>query len=269
MRPQCAAPRRRGSRTVSSSHSPPQPGSVAPRQLHSIARPTRIIEGCFCPPGRQSSTAAEDHWIPRTTQHERLTRLRYIEGVRGAICLEAMPSSIHWKAATTISLPGDAVLNGLRRVRRHMEISPRHIHAPHAEHRIVVWGTVSRSGLGVFQPRHAKDALDGVRRLAVEAACASIGSCVWIRRAAALLPGQPSSLWGLTAQPLAAASSPSPTRAPAATDTLSAMEALCLGPLAAHDEFTEAICTVLLSLADRGRAVFSTFSPGTAESHAA
>ncbi|KAF5219311.1 hypothetical protein ECC02_007737 [Trypanosoma cruzi] len=47
-------------------HSPPQPGSAARRQLHIIARPTRINEGCFCPPGRQSSTAAEDRWVPRT-----------------------------------------------------------------------------------------------------------------------------------------------------------------------------------------------------------
>ncbi|PWV17658.1 hypothetical protein C3747_17g59 [Trypanosoma cruzi] len=66
MRPHCFAPRRRGSRTVSSSHSPPQPGSAARRQLHSIARPTRINEGYFCPPGRQFSTAAEDHWVSRT-----------------------------------------------------------------------------------------------------------------------------------------------------------------------------------------------------------
>ncbi|RNF10445.1 hypothetical protein TcG_09430 [Trypanosoma cruzi] len=47
-------------------HSPPQPGSVARRQLHSITCPTRISEGYFCPPGRQSSTAAEDHWVSRT-----------------------------------------------------------------------------------------------------------------------------------------------------------------------------------------------------------
>ncbi|RNC34510.1 hypothetical protein TcCL_Unassigned02702 [Trypanosoma cruzi] len=60
-----STPRRRGNRTVSGPHSPPQPGSAAPRQLHSIARPTRK-EGCFCPPDRQSSTAAEDHWVPRT-----------------------------------------------------------------------------------------------------------------------------------------------------------------------------------------------------------
>ncbi|RNC54752.1 hypothetical protein TcCL_ESM07809 [Trypanosoma cruzi] len=47
-------------------HSPPQPGSAARRQPHSIARPTRISEGYLCPPGRQSSTAAEDRWVPRT-----------------------------------------------------------------------------------------------------------------------------------------------------------------------------------------------------------
>ncbi|EKF99772.1 hypothetical protein TCSYLVIO_009305 [Trypanosoma cruzi] len=34
VRPQCVAPRRRGSRTVSGSHSPPQTGSAARRQLH-------------------------------------------------------------------------------------------------------------------------------------------------------------------------------------------------------------------------------------------
>ncbi|EAN97738.1 hypothetical protein Tc00.1047053507237.320 [Trypanosoma cruzi] len=118
------------------------------------------------------------------TQHERLTRLRYIEDVRGAIRLETAPLPILGKAATTISLPGDAVLNGLRRVRRHMGISPHHIRAPHAEHRVVFWGTVSCSGLGVLQPRHARDALDGVRRSAVEAACASLGPCIWIRCAA-------------------------------------------------------------------------------------
>ncbi|RNC48049.1 hypothetical protein TcCL_NonESM01976, partial [Trypanosoma cruzi] len=57
---------RRGNRTVSGPHSPPQPGSAAPRQLHCIARPTRIKERYFCPPGSQSSTAAEEHWVPRT-----------------------------------------------------------------------------------------------------------------------------------------------------------------------------------------------------------
>ncbi|RNC39221.1 hypothetical protein TcCL_NonESM11456 [Trypanosoma cruzi] len=57
------------------------------------------------------------------------------------------------------------------------------------------------------------------------------------------------------------AASQSPTRVPAATDSLSAMESLRLGSLAVHDDVTEEICTVLLSLADRGRTVDSTFSP--------
>ncbi|KAF8281756.1 hypothetical protein TcYC6_0006670 [Trypanosoma cruzi] len=68
--------------------------------------------------------------------------------------------------------------------------------------------------------------------------------------------------------PRLAAASQSPTRVPAATDSLSAMEALRLGPLAVHDDVTEEICTVPLSLADRGRAVGSTFSHDSAESHA-
>ncbi|RNC41236.1 hypothetical protein TcCL_NonESM09214, partial [Trypanosoma cruzi] len=57
------------------------------------------------------------------------------------------------------------------------------------------------------------------------------------------------------------AASQLPTRVPAATDSLSAMESLRLGSLAVHDDVTEEICTVPLSLADRGRAVGSTFSP--------
>ncbi|KAF8307401.1 hypothetical protein TcBrA4_0018630 [Trypanosoma cruzi] len=61
--------------------------------------------------------------------------------------------------------------------------------------------------------------------------------------------------------PRPAAAFQSPTRVPAATDSLSAMEALRLGPLAVHDDVTEEICTVPLSLADRGRTVDATFSP--------
>ncbi|RNC53486.1 hypothetical protein TcCL_ESM09191 [Trypanosoma cruzi] len=191
----------------------------APTHLHSLG--VRHGDSCTASLGPRASTkdtsvhlAANLALLRRIigfrapTQHERLTRLRYIEDVRGAIRLETAPLPILGKAATTISLPGDAVLNGLRRVRRRMEISPDRIRAPHAEHRVVVWGTVSCSGLGVLQPRHARDALDGVRRSAVEAACASLGPCMWIRRAATRLSGQPSSLWGLTAQLLAALHAP-------------------------------------------------------------
>ncbi|PWV01050.1 hypothetical protein C4B63_5g181 [Trypanosoma cruzi] len=61
--------------------------------------------------------------------------------------------------------------------------------------------------------------------------------------------------------PRLAAASKSPIRVPAATDSLSTMEALRLGSLAVHDDVTEEICTVPLSLADRVRTVDSAFSP--------
>ncbi|PWV11614.1 hypothetical protein C3747_58g162 [Trypanosoma cruzi] len=50
--------------------------------------------------------------------------------------------------------------------------------------------------------------------------------------------------------PRLAAASQSPTRVPAATGSLSAMESLCLGPLAVHDDVSEEICAVPLSLED-------------------
>ncbi|KAF8276453.1 hypothetical protein TcBrA4_0128360 [Trypanosoma cruzi] len=50
--------------------------------------------------------------------------------------------------------------------------------------------------------------------------------------------------------PRPAAASQSPTRVPAATDSLSAMEALRLGLLAVHDDVAEEISMVPLSLAD-------------------
>ncbi|RNC36011.1 hypothetical protein TcCL_Unassigned01048 [Trypanosoma cruzi] len=61
--------------------------------------------------------------------------------------------------------------------------------------------------------------------------------------------------------PRLAAASQSPTRVPAATDSLSAMESLRLGPLAVHDDVTEEICAVPLLLVDRVRAVGFKCSP--------
>ncbi|EKF28726.1 hypothetical protein MOQ_007518 [Trypanosoma cruzi marinkellei] len=117
--------------------------------------------------------------------------------------------------------------------------------------------------------------------------------CAWIRRAAILLPGQPSSLQNVTAQPWtalhapaersvfpasmatdisrfprSAAASRSPKKVPVATDSLSAVEALRLGTLAANEDVSEEICTVQLSLADRGRTADTSFPHDTAESHA-
>ncbi|KAF8301458.1 hypothetical protein TcBrA4_0051360 [Trypanosoma cruzi] len=223
------------------------------------------------------------------TQHERLTRLRYIEDVRGAVCLETAPSSIPGKAATTIPLPGDAVLKELRRVRGHMG-SPRTTSAPlMLSTEFFARDTVSCSGLGVFRPRHAKDALDGVRRSALEAACNPLGPydagrwtdsssswtmhldplhCHLTPRTAELPVGPRRTAAGSLActcraecpvtehglrqfpVPRLAAASPSPTRVPVATDSLSAMESLCLGLLAVHDDVSEEICTVPHSPAD-------------------
>ncbi|KAF5216048.1 hypothetical protein ECC02_011210 [Trypanosoma cruzi] len=182
-----------------------------------------------------------------------------------------------------------------------MGISPDHIRAPHAEQRIVARDAVSCNEVGVFQPRHAKDAPDGVRRSPVEAAYASPGSYDadrWTDGSSSLAqhasgsaalpldpPGSgelpvgphraaarslacscraecPATEHGLGqfSVPRLAAASKSPTRVPVATDSLSTMEALRLGSLAVHDGVTEEIYTVPLSLADRGRAVCSTFS---------
>ncbi|KAF8291302.1 hypothetical protein C3747_57g153 [Trypanosoma cruzi] len=215
------------------------------------------------------------------TQHERLTFLWYIEEERGAICSETMPQSIHRNAVTSIPLPRDAVLDGMRRVRSHMGIFPHHTRASHAEHRIFVRDTVSRDGVGIFQPRHAQDAPDGVRRSAVEAARTFLGPlhCQLTPRTAELPVGPhrtaagslacscraecPATEHGLRHFPVPrlAAASQSPTRVPVATDSLSAMESLRLGPLEVHDDVGEEICAVPLSQAARGRTVGSVFSP--------
>ncbi|KAF8284541.1 hypothetical protein TcYC6_0014900 [Trypanosoma cruzi] len=171
----CFAPRRRGNRTVS-----------APTRLHSL----EVRHGDSCTSSLVPRVSSKDTSVHLAsspaplrrivgfrapTRHERLTRLRYIEDVRGAVCSETTPSSIPGKAATTILLPGDAVLKELRRVRSRMGISPDRIRAPLVEHRVFARDTVSCSGVDVFQPRHVKDTLDGVRRSALEAARTSLG----------------------------------------------------------------------------------------------
>ncbi|KAF5216780.1 hypothetical protein ECC02_010417 [Trypanosoma cruzi] len=152
---------------------------LAPTRLHSLEAQHR--DSCTASLGpRASAKDASVHLAANLaplrriigfrafTQHERLTLLRYIEDVRGAICLETMPPT-HGNAVTTIPLPGDAVLDGMRRVCCHMEIFPHHTRVSHAEQRIFVCDTVSCDGVGVFQPRHAQDAPDGTLSLAQHA----------------------------------------------------------------------------------------------------
>ncbi|KAF8277778.1 hypothetical protein TcBrA4_0110950 [Trypanosoma cruzi] len=196
------------------------------------------------------------------------------------------------RAATSIPLPGDAVLKELRRVLIHMEISPDQVRAPHAEHRIVTWDTL---GYSHGTPRTVSDdrplkrpaplwdrmtqAAGRTARLLSLSVRLDPLRCQLTPRTAALPVGPHRAAAGSLAcacraecpatehgnrqfpVPRLAAASRSPTRVPAATDSLSAMEALRLGLLAVHDGVTEAICTVPLSLADRVRTVDSTFSP--------
>ncbi|ESS61104.1 hypothetical protein TcG_12112 [Trypanosoma cruzi] len=84
--------------------------TTATRQSHRV-RPPRSKEGYFCPPGRQSSTAAEDCWFRAPTKLKRLTLLRCIEDVRSPIYSEPMPPSMHNQLAASIPLPRDAVIN--------------------------------------------------------------------------------------------------------------------------------------------------------------
>ncbi|RNE97790.1 hypothetical protein TcG_12486 [Trypanosoma cruzi] len=116
-------------------------------------------------------------WLLALTQHERLTLLRFIEDVRGAICLEAIPSSILGKAATTpIALTRDAVVNGLHRVCNTIAIFHSHNRAPPIQHRIFLWDTVRCNKVEFNQPRFAQDASDDVKRTALDFIYSSLGA---------------------------------------------------------------------------------------------
>ncbi|PWU92617.1 hypothetical protein C4B63_36g134 [Trypanosoma cruzi] len=116
-------------------------------------------------------------WILALTQHERLTLLRFIEDVRGAICLEAIPSSILGKAAkTSFPLPRDAVINGLRRVCNNIAIPHSHNRAPPIQHRNFLWDTVRCNKVEFNQPRFAQDASDDVKRTALDFIYSSLGA---------------------------------------------------------------------------------------------
>ncbi|RNC38172.1 hypothetical protein TcCL_NonESM12608 [Trypanosoma cruzi] len=269
--------------------------------LHSL----EVRHGDSCTPSLDPRVSAKDTYVHLAvnpaplrrivgfrapTQHERLTLLRYIEDVRGVICAETTPSSILGKAATTIPLPGDAVLKELRRVRRHMEISPDHIRAPHAEQRIVTWTLWAAAGWassGHGTPRTPWTVSDDrpLKRPAplwdhMTQAAGRTARCLSLRmpldqlrchltpRTTELPVGPHRAAAGRLAcscraerpaterghrqfpVPRLAAASQSPTRVPVATNSLSAIEALRLGPLAVHDCVSEEICTVPHSLAD-------------------
>ncbi|KAF8286811.1 hypothetical protein TcBrA4_0023730 [Trypanosoma cruzi] len=197
------------------------------------------------------------------TQHERLTRLRYIEEVRGAAPLGNHGIVNTLEGGDDYFSAGGCVLDGLRRVRHHMLSTAL---LPGTLRAAAGWAYSSHGTPGtpwtVSDDRPLKrrtplrDRVSGSSALPLDspdsgALCgphrAASGSLACSCRAEC-----PATEHGHRRFPVPrlAAASQSPTRVPVARDSLSAMEALCLYPLAAHDDFTDEICTVPLSLAD-------------------
>ncbi|PWV01894.1 hypothetical protein C4B63_3g873 [Trypanosoma cruzi] len=87
-----------------------------------------------------------------------------------------MPPSMHGKAATSIPLPRDAVINGLHRFCNITEMPRNHLRAP-LLFKIVFfpWDTVSCNKVRFYQPRFAQDASDDVRRTAIDSIYSSQG----------------------------------------------------------------------------------------------
>ncbi|RNC42069.1 mucin TcMUCII [Trypanosoma cruzi] len=77
-------------------------------------------------------------WLRAITQHKRYIRLHDHEDLRSRIHSEPVPLSMHRKAATSIPLPRDAVINGLECVCGTIGIPHNHNHAPPiTQHRII------------------------------------------------------------------------------------------------------------------------------------
>ncbi|RNC53716.1 mucin TcMUCII [Trypanosoma cruzi] len=82
---------------------------------------------------------------------------------------------MHRKAATSIPLPRDAVINGLERVCGTIEIPHNHNHAPPiTQLRIIPWDAVGRNNVRSYQPPFAKDASDDVKRTAFDSLYSSL-----------------------------------------------------------------------------------------------
>ncbi|KAF5216424.1 hypothetical protein ECC02_010802 [Trypanosoma cruzi] len=108
-------------------------------------------------------------WVRETNQHERHARFHNHEDLRYLIHSELMPPSMHGKAATSIPLPKDAVINGLERVCGTIGIPHNHNHAPPiTQHRIIPWDAVGCNKVEFYQPRFANDASEDVKRTAFD-----------------------------------------------------------------------------------------------------
>ncbi|RNC52728.1 mucin TcMUCII, partial [Trypanosoma cruzi] len=115
-------------------------------------------------------------WLRETNQHERHARYHNHEDLRSLIHSEPVSPSMHRKAATSIPLPKDAVINGLERVCDTIGIPHNHNHAPPiTQHRIIPWDTVSCNKVEFYQPLFANDASEDVKRTAFDSLYSSLG----------------------------------------------------------------------------------------------
>ncbi|PWV03187.1 hypothetical protein C4B63_1g218 [Trypanosoma cruzi] len=85
---------------------------------------------------------------------------------------------MHRKAATSIPLPRDVVINGLERVCGTIGIPHNHNHAPPiTQHQIIPCDAVGCNNVEFYQPRFAKYASDDVKRTAFDSLYSSLGDC--------------------------------------------------------------------------------------------
>ncbi|EKG03750.1 hypothetical protein TCSYLVIO_005198 [Trypanosoma cruzi] len=211
-------------------------------------------------------------WPRETTQHEHHVSFHNYENLRSPIYSEPMPPSMHNKLATSIPLPRDAVINELRRVCNNIGIFHSHNRAPPIQHRNFLWDTVRCNKMEFNQPPFAQDASGDVKRTALDSIYSSLGDYdfeLWTEFSsslAELASGYAALLYGSTTTtdlpvevhraaagrlassyraeclatengirhliPFCLETSQSPTRILVATDSLSAIEALRVVPLA-------------------------------------
>ncbi|RNC54438.1 mucin TcMUCII [Trypanosoma cruzi] len=165
--------------------------SILPCLAHTCLHNTEVLYCDSCTTSLGISAPTEDKsvyleanllrlrkilWLRETNQHERHARFHNHEDLRSLICSELMPLSMHRKAATSIPLPRDFVINGLERVCGTIGIPHNHNHAPPiTQHRIIPWDTVSCNKVEFYQPLFANDASEGVKRTAFKSLYSSLG----------------------------------------------------------------------------------------------
>ncbi|KAF8282118.1 hypothetical protein TcBrA4_0081370 [Trypanosoma cruzi] len=87
-----------------------------------------------------------------------------------------MPPSVHGKAAASIPLPINAVINELQRIRNITGIPHNHLRAPPlTQRRIIPWDTVSFNEVRFYQPLLAQGVSDDVKRTAFGSMYSSLG----------------------------------------------------------------------------------------------